>query len=346
MTKKMFMTILIGLVAVGFFAVETSGVQVKKVDTTNLYRNFPGAGPDLLVRIKIVTQKAIYPGIPLNKFLEVSVKNQGGSEARDFKVVVAMGKNLQLQPLVNPFLSASRREVQVLFQDQIQLLAAGATRALTFGLQNKIPDDAPCGKVNLGAFVDVENKVKENSETNNSDIAPLLLQVVIQKVRQLSAGNVLTETDLQGFGFGNAENGKKVYFNSTPLTDVFLWTPAALSATIPYGVNHGQNYIVTVKKGSTTISNEVQFFLLRWLEGANPAQGSAGQTINLDGMHMGTPQGSKILKLGTTTVSSIVSWDGSIIVFKVPATVAPGKYELFIMDGGIVVSNKINFTVL
>ncbi len=189
--------------------------------------------------------------------------------------------------------------------------------------------------------VEAVDQVKGMGEKTPPIIRPLITQV-----RQSFGGTPNTEVDIIGINFGDSQGGKRVYFDSFASSTTLMWSPTFITVVVPAGLTHGCEHVVSIRSDGLRISNEFKFMLLRVLEGTDPAEGAAGQTVTLYGFHLGTKQGGRRLMMGSTQVCTIASWANGQIVFKVPATIRPGTYELYLMEGAKIVSNKNNFRVI
>jgi hypothetical protein len=109
-------------------------------------------GPDLVVQ-SICGPAGAWPGASIS--VTYQVKNQGDGNATGFKVGLYLSRDSKVEP----------GKDRLLKKDTLTALAAAATAKKTTTVT--LPADIAPGAYYLGAKADVQNAVKETSETNN-----------------------------------------------------------------------------------------------------------------------------------------------------------------------------------
>jgi hypothetical protein len=278
--------------------------------------------------VKIVGQEGllVYPGLPLRNSVKIAIANIGGKDALNFDVDAVLSQNRDLAG-----------KYELLSRLHVPLLKAHASVELPFEKGFKIPDDASCKKLYLGALVDSDHTVAETNENNNAAALAVQVQMKITGVVQLSDGNII---ELLGLGFGIAPGNRQVYLDSLPQGPVNVeWTPTRIIiGNTTEDMPMCQNYSVTIRQFGAAISNAVAIFMKCHLNFFNPKQGPGGTAVHISGLGFGPAQGGKVLKIGTVPVTSIASWTYHEIVCQIPAGLAPGQYLFSIWEAGKEVS--------
>lgn len=351
--KKLFLSSLILFLAlllslqIGLLAQAKKQLKQK---TTDISRRPPVLLrlPDLVVYMKCPVKA--YRGIPIKKILKVFVKNQGVKVANNFFVEVVLSKNATI-PVQKATYSPNFSDDVLLKggRAKISTLNPGKTISVNFNGSLRIPLDAPLGIRYLGAVVDPDKIITELKEGNNVAKCSLRILMLITGTRELHHGGITNELDIRGFGFGTSFANKIVYVGAQPTNQnhILAWSPTSISILSPITIlNGGQYYLIKIKQGPLTVSNVYNHLSLRFIEYAEPSQGTAGTLVALRGIKFSATQGTKVLKIGNTIVNTIVSWSNSEIKFNVPQNTPLGTHEIYIMDQGKLVSNKINFEVI
>jgi hypothetical protein len=149
---------------------------------------------------------------------------------------------------------------------------------------------------------------------------------------------------IEGTGFGSSQGTRIAYLGPYVLL-IVEWSDTWINALVPGGVPYGKHYNVYIKEGTSTISNTYDFLLLIWPREVVPKVGYPGMNIKILGYQFGSTQGSKVLKIGSYNITHITSWDNSTIEAIVPS-VPIGIYNIYIEDGGEVVSREESFVVV
>lgn len=299
------------------------------------------AKPDLTVRI--VAPSTAFPGAELGKRFYVQVKNIGPGSAKDIAVDIVLSREK-----IDPMKPAPQRSVDKYLKhkrEKIKELKAGESINVNLSGNNKIPENLRLGPYWIAAMADRGNAIAELSEKNNLAVHELLIIAKIQGVIQHHHGLPTAELDISGQGFGSTAGNKQVYIGSNPASSILHWSSTSITVVAPSGITYGQDYAITIKQGSTTLSNMFNFLLRLWMDGVEPDNGPPGTSITLNGFHFGNAQGSKVLKLGTQTLN-VTSWQNYQIQATIPNNATPGTHTLTIWDGSKLLSNEgTSFTV-
>lgn len=319
-----------------FFLIIATAQEVQK-----LPKKYVAAKPDLTV--SILAPSTVIPGTQLGRRFYIQVKNQGLGSAENISldIIISADKINLMRP------SPYKRLDQYLrhWERSIRELKAGESTNVFFPGNNKIPDKAPPGKYWLAAAVDRANTIDETSEKNNLAVHDLLIVANIQDVIQHHFGCPTAELDISGQGFGTTAGSKQVYLGANPASSVLNWSPTSITVVAPSGIPYGQNYIVTIKQGTMTLSNTFNFLLRMWIESVEPAKGPRGTSITLYGFQFGNSQGSKVVKFGYQPLP-VTSWQNSLIQATIPDNAPKATGTLAIFDGANMISNmNIGFTV-
>jgi hypothetical protein len=296
--------------------------------------------PDLT--LQIIAPPRAYPGAQLGKNVSVQVQNLGPGPSAATTVDIVLSKD-RIDPKKPAPLQKFGQYLKHI-QKKIKGLEPGASITLPL-LDQKIPDNIPMGEYFLAAVVDRKNAITETNEKNNLAIHDFLIFAIIESIHQHHGGSPTAELSLNGLGFGSSAGSKQVYVGTNPAGYVHHWSPTMIVVEAPSGIPYGQDYAVTIKIGTTTLSNTFNFLLRMWLDGPDPLQGPPGIAITIYGFHFGNSQGSKVLKLGTQ-ILNVTSWQNYQIQATIPNNATPGTHTLTIWEGTKLISNEhATFTV-
>jgi len=132
------------------------------------------------------------------------------------------------------------------------------------------------------------------------------------------------------------------------------WTSSKIETFLSADVIPGRKYRAGIVEYSVEaptskklLSNEVEFLLLMKLERVDPSPVPLGVgEIDVDTPNALGPKGSKIVRFAGHQVT-VTKWEGSDFRFIIPAGVLrPAVHELFVEEGGQIVSTKLSVKLL
>lgn len=160
-------------------------------------------------------------------------------------------------------------------------------------------------------------------------------------------GTVGTRIQISGAGFG-ASKGQIFFGDLAAPVKVVSWTDSLITCDVKKGMTIGEKFDVAIQpklpKGAPPIIFENNFtFAGPEIGIMGPAQGVAGDRINISGTFFGTRKGKIYLRQGEgeTAVSypcKVVRWEmnaddnESWADFLVPAKAPPGSYDLVLVN--------------
>lgn len=149
-----------------------------------------------------------------------------------------------------------------------------------------------------------------------------------------------TSVTISGSGFGTAQGAGKLKFGTAqPIeaTQIISWSNTKVIAVVPSGVISGEVFIEL--NGLRT--NTVNFGLVS-ITSVDPAVVTAGGVVTIEGAGFGATQENRSVRIGSVTVSEIISWSAGRILFKVPSGAVGGPVTV-VHQGGV--SNSMNLSV-
>ena len=150
-----------------------------------------------------------------------------------------------------------------------------------------------------------------------------------------AVGDVVT---ISGTGFGTGTG--LVEFGGT-IAAVELWTPAQITVTVPDGAISGQ---VRVLPAVNAPPASVNFTVLPRILSLTPTSGGAGTLVAVHGTSFGFQAGRITLggRLGSVTI-----WSDHLVIFAMPAGLAPGPITLTLSTAGagVLTASTSGFTV-
>jgi hypothetical protein len=176
----------------------------------------------------------------------------------------------------------------------------------------------------------------------------------ISNVKLYCGGMPCAELHIIGTHFGSTRGSRAVFIDGTAVTDAsryMAWTDTSISMFIPPAsvIFWDHEYRFAVGAGSTIQSNTFAVRFLINIDGLKPASGAPGSEFTISTFSAGASQGTKVLKLGSHTITEVVSWVGDAVRaqvrVRVPA-IPPGEYDFYFQKGSDVISVKAKFTVL
>lgn len=167
-----------------------------------------------------------------------------------------------------------------------------------------------------------------------------------------STGSIGVSLSLVGFNFGAYGGAKSQLFFGVSTAPISVWNDGQITASVP-GVS-SRTYALTVQallNGATTTAS-VGFFsvLAPQIMTVVPSSGPIGLQFTLSGQAFGAYNGANTqVLLGGATVPISV-WNDTTITGVVPGVLSPGSYPVQVerktSDGGLALSNAVNFDVL
>jgi len=183
-------------------------------------------------------------------------------------------------------------------------------------------------------------------------------------------GMPCTEIAILGNGFGarevhsdNTRRTRVIVIDDKAMTDpqeYFGWNDDHIACDIdgfvPIVVNRVYKFAIgeiiqllndPKNQSLLIISPEFSFrYLIKWNPGTPSQSGHTGDIIQEVACGVMPPQGDKVLMIGSTQVSKVISWGNPMghVNFVVPK-MAPGTYNLHIKKGAEVISAYKAFTV-
>jgi hypothetical protein len=154
--------------------------------------------------------------------------------------------------------------------------------------------------------------------------------------------------DIYGKGFGSVRGTRNVQVDgalitSLPGCQILGWSDTMIEIhgidIIPW--EHVYQFAVT--EGHSVISNVFSRKFPYKIEAINPVRGLPRTKVALTIWNLPATQSQYVVKLGKH-VFPVLKW-GFPLEVKVPA-VPHGKYEVCLLKGSVLVSNKVEFTVL
>lgn len=148
---------------------------------------------------------------------------------------------------------------------------------------------------------------------------------------------------VKGKFFGTAQGNRVVRMKSATKTyepQVSGWTATQVDCRLAGEFELGRTYKVFLWNTATNkrVSNEFAWTVRTKLSLTHQGY-TPGQVIAVGGSLLGSAQGARRLMVGGTQ-AQVTQWCCEDIVFRVPALPA-GSHELFLMEGSLLLSNKI-----
>jgi hypothetical protein len=176
----------------------------------------------------------------------------------------------------------------------------------------------------------------------------------VSNVKLYCGGMPCAELQIIGSNFGSTRGSRVVFIDGAAITDASrytAWSNTSISMFIPPAsvIFWDHEYHFAVGVGSTIQSNTFAVRFLINLDGLKPNSGAPGSEFTIYTFSAGATQGTKVLKLGSHTITDIISWVGDAvrasIRVRVPA-IPPGEYDFYFQKGADVISVRAKFTVL
>ncbi|MDH4196252.1 MAG: hypothetical protein OEW05_02470 [Candidatus Aminicenantes bacterium] len=176
----------------------------------------------------------------------------------------------------------------------------------------------------------------------------------INNVKLYCGGMPCAELEIIGSNFGATQGSRVVFIDGAAVTDpsrYMAWSNTSISMFIPPAsvIFWDHEYHFAVGSGSNVLSNTYPVRFLINIDGLKPASGAPGSEFTIYTFSAGASQGTKVLKLGSHTITDIVSWVGDAVKaqvrVRVPA-IPPGEYDFYFQKGADVISVRAKFIVL
>jgi YD repeat-containing protein len=207
--------------------------------------------------------------------------------------------------------------------------AVTMTTSSRFFLETGVWIAGNTGNQNLFAELDIETNADSTVTAPNP--APAITSLSVPN------GIVGDAVTITGTAFGTSGT---VTFNGTAASTT-TWTATSIQTTVPSGVAPGAGPVVVTVNGLP--SNGSTFTALPHIGSVSPASAAFGDPITITGTTFGTTQGSGSVKLGTTAVTNVTSWNNTSIGVTVPSGASSGQ---FVVTAGGNASNGAAFTLL
>ena|GEM_PF-2193313 len=246
-----------------------------------------------------------------------------------------------------------------------QVLFAGTTVPVTSWSDAKVTFDAPGGFGNGPQSIILR---RATTDGGLMESAPVFFEVINMSPASMnpSTGPIGIPITITGAGFGvwsGQETRLRIGASTVPVTS---WTNTKITAKIP-GMGHESYcegaeacamqpgiYPVSIQRvqGAADESVFVASFTLTPLAVSSlaPAQAPIGSSFTLTGTGFGPANGAYTQVLINGTSAPLATWTDTKIGAKVPGTLAPGIYPLWIerrtTDGAVQASASMDFTVV
>ncbi|MFA6094002.1 MAG: kelch repeat-containing protein [Elusimicrobiota bacterium] len=247
-----------------------------------------------------------------------------------------------------------------------QVLFAGATVAITSWSDAKATFDAPGGFGNGAQSIALR---RTTSDGGLMESVPVFFEVIGMSpaIMNPSTGPIGIPVTITGSGFGVWSGQETRLWIGASTVAVTSWTNTKIIAKIP-GVGHESycgtggevcpmlpgTYPVSIQRvqGGYDESVFVSSFTLTPLVVSSlaPVQAPIGSSFTLTGTGFGPSNGAYTQVLINGTSAPLVTWTDTKIGAKVPGSLAPGIYPLWIerrtTDGGVQASASMDFEVV
>jgi hypothetical protein len=215
------------VVVIGLLLGPGTGVARAECETTGAMMEAGATGVDLFIK-SVSGPAGAWPGASIS--VTYKVKNQGDGNATGFQVGLYLSQDSRVDPSTD----------RLLKKHAIKGLAAGVTAEKIVKLT--IPADVLPGAYYLGAKADVQNTIKETSETNNLTSALKVLPIHAAKPAAIVVDH--TTTDISKIPDYWLEQAKKLTFHfahtshgSQLLTGLEYWK--ATDPKYNYAIRYG-----------------------------------------------------------------------------------------------------------
>jgi hypothetical protein len=155
-----------------------------------------------------------------------------------------------------------------------------------------------------------------------------------------NSGPVGTSVTITGAGFGVTQGSSTVKFNGVTATSS-SWGDNSIVVLVPTGLPAGKATVVVSVSGQSSIG--ASFSVTPQISGLSLTSGPPRMGFVIAGSNFGMTQGTSVVKLGTTPITSVVSWNDSSIVVQVPTAASTGNVMVTVNGAS---SNGVNFTVV
>ena len=132
----------------------------------------------------------------------------------------------------------------------------------------------------------------------------------------------------------------KTYF-----PQISKWTSTQIDCLLKGDFELGRNYKICVwdNDANKMVTNQYEWIVKTELKLTHQGY-KPGQVIAVSGCLLGTAQGTRQLIIGKTK-AAVTQWCCEDIVFIVP-NLPPGTYPLYLREGRLIISNKINIQII
>lgn len=153
---------------------------------------------------------------------------------------------------------------------------------------------------------------------------------------------------VKGNLLGQAQGTRVVRMQSTTKTyfpQITNWSPTQIDCRLSGDFELGRTYKVCVWDNATNkmITNQYDWIVKTELKLTHQGY-KPGQVIAVAGCLLGTTQGARKLIIGNAP-ADVTQWTCEDIIFKVP-NLPPGTYPLYLLEGRLLISNKIDIRII
>ena len=151
-----------------------------------------------------------------------------------------------------------------------------------------------------------------------------------------------SQVTVNGSDFGGSKgSGDYVDFGGTKVTEYISWSDNAILCKVPQGLS-GKVAVTVFNDGG--LSSGYEFGVQPYISGVDPAAGTVGAPVTVDGTAFGPDRGDSYVSFGGVRATDYDSWSDGRIVCKVPLG-ASGVTQVNVMTVGGT-SNGVAFSVI
>ena len=151
------------------------------------------------------------------------------------------------------------------------------------------------------------------------------------------SGRANTLVTISGENFGFSRGSSSVRIGSSVVSSYVSWSNTSIRFRVPRNISSG-NLTVRTSEGT---SNSVYFRSLSpYVSSVSPRSGLANSTVTIYGRNFGSSRGSSSVYIGSSKVSSFISWSNTSIRFRVPSNIPSGNLTVRTSGG---TSNSVYF---
>ena len=153
---------------------------------------------------------------------------------------------------------------------------------------------------------------------------------------------------VKGNFLGQSQGTRIIRMQSTTKTyfpQIINWTPTQINCRLSGDFELGRIYKVCVWDNATNkmVTNQYDWIVKTELKLTHQGY-KPGQVIAVSGCLLGSAQGARKLFIKNVP-AEVTQWTCEDIIFKVP-NLPPGTYPLFLMEGRLLISNRIKIQII